>query len=94
MEDDFELLDEPGAAAVRLRFQGTLRGRPVRWEATFMTLARARVPRSFIEVGDATEPRSLTVALPVAAMDLPAIRKAVVMVRNWKRLAPGRHEFG
>jgi hypothetical protein len=94
VDDDFELLDAPGAAAVRLRFQGTLRGEPVRWDATFMTLARAGAPRSFIEVGDAAELRSLTVALPVAAMDLPAIRKTVVMVRNWKRLAPGRHEFG
>lgn len=37
---------------------------------------------------------ALEVGLDVPVLDPPALRKTVVMVRQWKRLRAGRHEFG
>jgi len=34
------------------------------------------------------------VALPVERIDRPVLVKAATMVRQWKRLDVGRHEFG
>ena len=37
---------------------------------------------------------ALTVGLNLAVIDEPAIRKTLIMVRNYKRLGFGRHEWG
>jgi hypothetical protein len=56
----------------------------------------ARRPlRAFLEVGPpGTDGRRLTVGLPVPAIDAPTLRKAVIMVRQYRALRPGRYEFG
>ena len=103
-DDGFECLSPVGQEQVHVRFAGRLEDQAVVWDATLVTLAawaRARendVPataRQFIEIA---APRagvaSLTVGLAVPVIDLPAVRKTVIMVRNYKRLRPGRHEYG
>lgn len=51
--------------------------------------------RQFIHIG-APNPqgRPLLVGLMVEAIDAPTIRKTMIMIRQYKRLQPGRHEFG
>lgn len=95
MNDDFEILDPLNGPAVRVRFLGRFEGAPVRWDAVITTLSHAGVERSFIEIGElGPEGRKLHVALPVPSVTKPTVRKAVVMVRNYKRLARGRLSFG
>lgn len=99
-----ELLDVPGGPALRLRFQGTFEGRSVTWLATLHALAApapdsdgtiAPLPASFIEIGDeGPEGVPIAVGLPVAAIDEPTIRKAMIMIRRYRRLRRGRHEYG
>ena len=101
-EDGVEILGALPAQRVRLRFSGIWAGREVVWDAVFVTLralAAAGEPagRRFIEIdpgrAEAGTPR-LRVGLDLPVIDLPAVRKAVIMVRNYRRLRPGRMEFG
>lgn len=97
-----DLLQPAGGASLRLRFSGPFEGKTVIWDATFTTLANwckdhpTSLPqRNFIDIGgDTADGVSLTVGLNVPCIDIPTVRKAMMMVRQYKRLAHGRHEFG
>jgi hypothetical protein len=92
-----EWLDPPGGTRLRLRFSGPWQGKEVRWDATFVALATpdGQHPQSCIEIGPAGEQGvALTVGLPVACLDLPTVQKTIIMIRRYKRLQPGRHQFG
>jgi len=97
-----ELLDAPGGSALRLRFSGPFEGRVVTWDATFLALAapevRAGAERSaenFIEIGeDGPSGTPIRVGLQVAQIDVPTIRKTMIMIRRYKRLRRGRHDYG
>ena len=99
---EYDCVEGLGSERARIRFRGTLQGNPVEWEATIQTL-RDHVrgnpgwkrPRNFIEVGGETEGRrQLHVCLDVARIDHPTLLKTIHMIRHYKRLAPGRHEYG
>jgi len=92
----------PGETA-RVRFTGPFEGRAICWEMRLQTLAHwlAAAPepappgRGVIEVGEERDGRrELLVALDVGRIDLPTVRKAVVMIRNYRGLRPGRHIWG
>lgn len=97
-----ELLDPPGGGKLRLRFNGPFEGREVRWDATLFTPAawaeawgEALPQQNIIEIGNAGEQGlHLNICLKVAAIDLPTVRKAVMMIRQYKRLRRGRHQYG
>lgn len=94
---------QPGCA--QIRFTGPFEGRPTLWDATVMTLAHYRkiagdpnpgTPlRQFIEVGPQQgQLRRLVIGLNVAEIDAAVLLKTIIMVRNYKRLHRGRHEYG
>lgn len=98
-----------GGQRAHVRFLGVLQGQPVAWDAEVLTLLvyyqeqvknlapgePARSVRSFIEVGaHATQGVTLGVGLAVALIDEPTVLRTIIMIRNYKRLRPGRHEFG
>lgn len=88
----YELLALTPAAA-ELRFVGPFRGAPVVWHAHVRRLAPGA--RRYIEVGArGTAHRALEVGLDVAQIDEATLHKTVIMVRQWKALRGGRHEFG
>ncbi len=104
----FLLLGEPGGQRLHLRFTGCFEGDNVVWNCQFVTLAseaaqcrksgqasRAKVRRCFIEVGQ-PDARGvpLRVGLDLPCIDIPAVEKMIIMIRNYKRLRRGRHEFG
>jgi hypothetical protein len=100
--DAVELLDSPGGEKLRLRFSGPFEGRVINWDATLFTpTAWAAVhgggepQRNIIEIGDeGGHGITLNICLKVGCIDRPTIRKAVLMVRQYKRLQHGRHEYG
>ena len=75
------------------------------WDTTLITLshyhaaqpksAQTMVRTAFLEIGGQSEHgRAIRVALDIPVIDEAAILRTIIMIRNYKRLHPGRHEFG
>lgn len=86
-----------------IRFAGVFQGKPVLWDVVIVTLERCareapadrRAWRSFIDVsGPRGDTLGVTVGLPLGRTDEPAILKTIKMLRQYRALAPGRHEYG
>jgi hypothetical protein len=99
----YELLTPLDRAHCRFRFSGPFQGGQIIWDAYLQTLAYyvsthdkdSRGVRQFIEVGEAGEyGRVIHIGLYLPVVDHPSILKTLVMIRQYKRLAPGRREFG
>ena len=90
--------------SARIRFLGMFEDSPVIWDATVRALARGRPEqgcvnaapqRQYLEIAPQGLPlRRITVGLNVTAIDPPVLLKTIIMVRKYKRLHSGRHEFG
>jgi len=109
-EDDFHCLTPLPAERAEVWFSGPFEGREVRWHLALYTLRAycreypadcPRPPRAFIDIqpranDDAAAPSelALSVGLNLPCIDRPAIRKTVIMLRNYQRLHLGRHTFG
>ena len=51
--------------------------------------------KRFIEIGASGESgTALKIGLNVPRIDTPVIRKTIIMIRQYKNLQPGRHEYG
>lgn len=101
------LLIEQTDGRAKLRFVGPFEGRNVVWRCEFITLtaelnrlAQEVSPaperlRNFIEIG---EPESggvpIRVGLALPRIDAAAIDKMMLMIRLYKNLRRGRHEYG
>lgn len=99
----FELLSPLGEQYCHIRFTGPFKGELIIWDAYLQSLAyylktqinQAPATRQFIEVGEPGEyGRQIRIGLNLTIIDEPAILKTLVMIRQYKLLAPGRHEFG
>ncbi len=94
----YELLETAKDATwVRIRFRGPFEGREVVWDARLYALRVPHpvAPRPFFNIF----PRRkngvpIRIGLDVERLDTPTLRKAIIMVRQYKRLRRGRHEFG
>lgn len=89
----------------QIRFTGSFEGRPVIWDATIMTLGhrhatgsgdeRAHPDSQFIEIDEGDgDIRKIRIGLQLKCIDEQAILKTIIMIRKYKRLRTGRHEFG
>jgi hypothetical protein len=99
--NEAELLEAIGGTSLRLRFTGPFGGRTVTWDATIHALGASAGAdnnasrRNFIDIGDESAAGvTLTVGLNVTAIDLPTVRKTILMIRQYKRLSHGRREYG
>ena len=100
--EEVELLDTAGADKLRLRFAGPFEGETVCWEATLYTphaWAKAygveEPKKNIIEISQQSlAPQPIHICLQVKRIDRPTVRKAVTMVRQYKRLQRGRHQYG
>lgn len=89
------LVDQHDDQHAHLRFTGPFQGKTVVWNCEFVTLAAARAPRNFIDIGSPEASGiPLRVGLSIARIDTPAIDKMIIMIRNYKRLRTGRYEYG
>lgn len=95
---------EANGQQAHVRFTGLYRGSEVVWDCSFTTLTfelqqtASRSPElnhNFIDIGEPVECGiPLRVCLNLGRIDLPAVRKMIIMIRNYKRLQQGRHAFG
>jgi len=103
---NYELLNTSGNGYLRFRFIGEFLGEPIIWDAHLYTLAyyvyevaNLSQPKSsvrqFIHVGDVDKMgRKIEIGLSLSLIDEPVIIKTMIMVRQYKRLTNGRHEYG
>lgn len=108
MDREYSYLEAPRDDHVHIRFTGPFQGRRITWDASISTLEhefRVRRPsrrprtnprlRQFIDVGPADgDTRPLRVGLNVERLDEPVIRKTIIMIRQYKLLHEGYHEYG
>ncbi len=101
----YTLLAVPDSGQAHFMFSGRFQNREIVWDASLLTLARYHteqpaasqpvVRSAFLEVGSAgTHGHAIRIVLDIAEIDEPAILRSIIMVRNYKRLHSGRHEFG
>ena len=96
-EQDLEwlLIEQPDDQHAHLKFTGPFQGQLVVWDCRFATLNAWQAQRNFIEIGP---PQAsgvpLNVGLSIARIDTPAMEKMIIMIRNYKNLGSGRHEYG
>lgn len=104
--NDFQLLSPFQKGYLQARFIGSFEGEKIVWDAHLYTLtyylreikkqtAEPLQGRAFIDVGDLNEfGRRIEIGLHLPYIDEPCLIKTMVMVRQYKRLKYGRHEFG
>ena len=99
--EDYLLESELPVSKAYIKFTGMFQGELVVWNACVQTIedyARhnqtAKDPMQFIEINVADGVCFLQVGLNIALIDKPAIERTILMIRNYKRLHPGRHEYG
>lgn len=101
----FTLLQPVLPQQARFAFAGRFAGQEMNWDATLLTLDawhKSQPPtthpvrrRSFIEIdAAATQGRDVRIVLDVPAIDEAVILRTIIMLRQYKRLRIGRHEFG
>ena len=101
----FSLLAPLDSGQVRFSFTGKFLNQEIIWDTTLLTLthyhadqpqsAQPVVRTAFLEIGGETaRGRAIRVALDIPRIDEPAILRTIIMIRHYKRLRPGRHEFG
>ncbi|MCW9013497.1 MAG: hypothetical protein OQL06_06905 [Gammaproteobacteria bacterium] len=101
LASEYELVDRCSAEKVRIRFIGGFKGREIVWDATISTLNEYRKSvsedfklRQFIEIALGENNYKLMIGLNIGEIDKAAIKKSIIMIRNYKRLHIGRHEYG
>jgi len=91
-----------------IQFTGPFHGALIIWYARIQTLEHTAASffqqypdkreihlRPYIQIGNTNSyGRHLTVALPVPRIDATTIQKTLIMIRKYKLLREGKHEFG
>jgi hypothetical protein len=109
LDSDFICCTSLPCLSASVLFLGPFQGQTVLWQMNLATLAHFRLSasnnssplspelifRPFIEIqGGDRGVMQLAVGLELEAIDEPVIKKTIIMMRNYKRLALGRIEFG
>jgi|GEM_PF-815705 len=98
---DYLLQDVLPAQRVRLVFAGSFKGEAVVWNACIETIEayaqHHRVeadPQQFIDIRCENHAYWIHIGLNLQQIDQAVIERSIIMVRNYKRLSEGRHEYG
>ena len=104
---EYLLLSPLPDSVADVRFIGRFDGRDVVWEMRLYTLDRYAIERGNAPAAPDVRPRGLMVIEPLAGQTMrvevalrlpeigePAVRKTIVMLRNYRRLRPGLRTWG
>jgi len=99
--EKYLLESELPASRAYIKFTGMFEGDQVVWNACVQTIEdyaqynpTTNDPMQFIEIDVEDNICFLQVGLNVALIDKPTIERTILMIRNYKRLHQGRHEYG
>ena len=99
----YKLIQQTDSQLAHLQFEGTFQQKPVTWDTHFYTLQgyqsknknASPITKQFIEIEPIdSDSLKLTIALKVPEINHQNIEKMMIMVKQYKNLALGRHEYG
>jgi len=83
-----------GEGQVDVEFVGQFARHDVVWFATIRCLSADTDRKQYIDVQlEETKNPRVEIGLPLETIDEPAILKSILMIRHYKNLREGRHEF-
>ncbi|VAW99070.1 hypothetical protein MNBD_GAMMA21-2853 [hydrothermal vent metagenome] len=103
---DFAQLSPFNQDYQHIRFIGPFAEQDIVWDAHIYSLSyfvhslNKPLPncgnvRAFLDVGEENElGRKIEIGLHLPYLDVPSLKKTIIMVRQYKRLTLGRYEFG
>lgn len=108
MAEEFKIIHRESEQSVRLTFNGVFGGREVVWDARIKTLSTCYLQqtaamtgnkqvqklRQFIDIKFCNGEYQVNIGLNLTQIDEPAIKRTIIMMRKYKRLHLGRHEYG
>lgn len=104
----YELVERQSDCCVKIRFPGVYNGVEVIWNARIQTLQdklrsnqkdkssdkEACSLHQSIMISETVQGYSIDIALNLKEIDVAAIKRTIIMIRKYKRLHPGLHEYG
>ena len=99
----YTLIKQINTQHAHIKFDGPFQGKTVTWNTHFFTLngysseenIKNNSAKQFIDITPiTTDSMELTVALNLAEISHPNIHKMMIMIKQYKNLSIGRHEYG
>ena len=99
----YTLIQQLNDQFAHLKFTGPFNGKTVTWDTHFFTLdayldqenTQKAMPKQVIDIQPlAADTMKLTVALNINEINKPNIEKMMIMIKQYKNLSIGRHEYG
>jgi len=99
----YELIKKYDNQHTHIKFEGCFQGQLVVWDTHFHTLINYnsqqkitnKVSKQFINIEPSdTNIFKLTIGLKIPEITEPSIQKMIIMVKQYKNLAFGHHEYG
>lgn len=99
----YTLIEQVNTQYAHIKFEGSFQGKTVVWDTHFFTLDgyssvnndKQKLTKQFINIQECNEgTMELTLALKISEINTPNIQKMMIMIKQYKKLAIGRHDYG
>lgn len=99
----YTLIQQFDAEHAHIKFNGLFHGKSVNWDTHFLTLNKYAKQenlknhnlKQFIHIEQIEDGNlKLTIALNIKAINDPNIKKMIIMIKQYKNLSIGLHEYG
>lgn len=99
----YKLIQQTDSQLAHIQFEGPFQGETVTWDTHFFTLNgyitqhddTNKIQKQFIDIEPIDSNNlKLTIALKIAEINHQNIQKMMTMVKQYKKLSLGRHEYG
>ena len=99
----YKLIQQTDSQLAHIQFEGLFQGETVTWDTHFFTLNgykaqqedNNKIQKQFIDIEPIDSNNlKLTIALKIAEINHQNIQKMMIMVKQYKNLSLGRHEYG
>ena len=99
----YALIKQYDSQHTHIKFDGPFQGKTVTWDTRFFTLnsyssqenIKNKCTKQFIDIEPGeSNIMKLTVALNIAEITEPNIQKMMIMIKQYKHLKLGLHEYG
>jgi hypothetical protein len=92
--EEYQLIDRTGDGQVHIRFSGNFAGTDILWDATIQAQGKDHPGAQYIDIATTGHPlRRILIGLNVDRLDRATLLKTIIMIRKYRRLHCGRHEF-
>ena len=99
----YTLIQQKNSQHAHIKFTGSFQGQTVTWDTHFFTLNGYSKEKNISAIGSKqfidieavdVQNMSLTVVLNIVKINNPSILKMMIMIKQYKNLSIGRHEYG